>query len=170
MVLTSSGAADCSLFNQALQMMPSTPACVVKVGSSQLSKSWLLWWSKSSLSSSIGHQPCKMIHNLSASILNIFENTKNCIKLKLASLAGDCWKGNWNGGHEKTLPRYFSFWWWWGYHHITKILLPGDLILAEKPVMTMPVAIFDSDRESTEDWLDKVGEFCFHSQKKYSEI
>ena len=25
--------------------------------------------------------------------------------------------------------------------------------------MTMPVAIFDSDHESTEDWLDKVG-FC----------
>ena len=35
----------------------------------------------------------------------------------------------------------------------------GDLILAENPVMTMPVAIFDSDHESTEDWLDKVG-FC----------
>ena len=32
--------------------------------------------------------------------------------------------------------------------------------------MTMPVAIFDSDRESTEDWLDKVREYCFHSQKK----
>ena len=35
-------------------------------------------------------------------------------------------------------------------------LFSGDLILAEKPVMTMPVAIFDSGRESTEDWLDKV--------------
>jgi len=37
----------------------------------------------------------------------------------------------------------------------TKKLYPGDLILAEKPTMTMPVAIFDSGRESTEDWLDK---------------
>ena len=30
-VLTSSGAEDCSLFNRALQMMPSEPACLVKV-------------------------------------------------------------------------------------------------------------------------------------------
>ena len=29
--MTSSGAADCSLFNQALKMMPCTPACEVKV-------------------------------------------------------------------------------------------------------------------------------------------
>jgi len=77
-VLTSSGAADCSLFNQALQMMPSTPACVVK---------------------EIAGKGIGMV--------------------------------------------------------ATKKLYPGDLILAEKPVMTMPVAIFDSDRESTEDWLDK---------------
>ena len=33
--------------------------------------------------------------------------------------------------------------------------LPGDLIVAEKPVLTMPQAIFDSDRESTIEWLDK---------------
>jgi len=77
-VLTSSGAADCSLFNEALQKMPSPPACEVK---------------------EIAGKGIGMV--------------------------------------------------------ATKKLYPGDLILAEKPVMTMPVAIFDSGRESTEDWLDK---------------
>jgi len=78
-VLTSSGAEDCSLFNRALQMMPSEPACLVK---------------------EISGKGIGMV--------------------------------------------------------ATKKLYPGDLILAENPVMTMPVAIFDSDHESTEDWLDKT--------------
>jgi len=78
-VLTSSGAADCSLFNRALQMMPCTPACEVK---------------------EVAGKGIGMV--------------------------------------------------------ATKKLYPGDLILSEKPVMTMPVAIFDSGRESTEDWLDKT--------------
>jgi len=78
-VLTSSGAADCSLFNRALQMMPCTPACEVK---------------------EVAGKGIGMV--------------------------------------------------------ATKKLYPGDLILAEKPVMIMPVAIFDSGRESTEDWLDKT--------------
>lgn len=78
-VLTSSGAADCSLFNRALQMMPSLPACVVK---------------------EIAGKGIGMV--------------------------------------------------------ATKKLYPGDLILGEKPIMIMPVAIFDSDRESTENWLDKT--------------
>jgi len=34
-------------------------------------------------------------------------------------------------------------------------LYPGDLIVAEKPVLTMPQAVFESDRESTIEWLDK---------------
>jgi len=78
-VLTSSGAADCSLFNRALQMMPCTPACEVK---------------------EVAGKGIGMV--------------------------------------------------------ATKKLYPGDLILSEKPVMTMPVAIFDSGRDSTEDWLDKT--------------
>ena len=32
----------------------------------------------------------------------------------------------------------------------------GDLILGEKPVMTMPVSVFDSDTDATEEWLDRV--------------
>ena len=38
----------------------------------------------------------------------------------------------------------------------THIQCSGDLIVAEKPVLTMPRAVFDSDRQSTEDWLSKA--------------
>ena len=32
----------------------------------------------------------------------------------------------------------------------------GDLIVAEKPVLTMPREVFDSDRQATEEWLGKT--------------
>jgi hypothetical protein len=34
-------------------------------------------------------------------------------------------------------------------------LFPGDLILAEPTMLVMPVAVFDGDREGTDDWLER---------------
>ena len=74
--------------------------------------------------------------------------------LNPSELPGDRWQGDRNGGHKETVSRcsistrkFFT----WIENSNT-----GDLILGEKPVMTMPVSVFDSDSDATEEWLDRV--------------
>ena len=78
----------------------------------------------------------------------------NLTMLNPSKLPGDRWQGDRNGDHEKTVSRCsistrkFSSW--------IENSNTGDLILGEKPVMTMPVSVFDSDTDATEEWLDRV--------------
>jgi len=112
-VLTSSGAADCSLFNRALQMMPCAPACEVKAlvdGSCRRAAACIVF--NRALEQNLPNLPTP------------------CLIKKIAG----------KGIGMLALRK----------------LYPGDLIVAEKPVLTMPRAVFDSDRQSTEDWLSKA--------------
>ena len=75
--------------------------------------------------------------------------------LNPSEFPGDRWQGDRNGGHKETVSRCstylnqkFSIW--------IENSNTGDLILGEKPVMTMPVSVFDSDTDATEEWLDRV--------------
>ena len=75
--------------------------------------------------------------------------------LNPSEFPGDRWQGDRNGGHKETVSRcstYLNQ----NIFHLDRKLKTGDLILGEKPVMTMPVSVFDSDSDATEEWLDRV--------------